>query len=345
MAARHKSEIVLAFAIAIALLLAYVVRHVLLLIYVAALFAVVITPLVQRIERLRLWRWHPSRGAAVMIMLLGAVALVALFSALALPPIFRDLQQLGTDLPRRIPALIERIESVPILEDYLTAETMQRHAAGVAGALVRVVPTMAGAVLAFFSVLILTAYFVLDGERAARWGISLFPPEMEDRLGDTLMRAKERLRRWLTGQLLLMIILGVLTTLVYGLLGIRYFTVLAVFTGLANIIPIVGPVISIILAAIIAAFDSWTKVVAVLAFYAVYQQIENALLTPRIMKATVGLPSLAVVIALAIGGELAGIVGALVAVPSAALVAELAEEYLVKHEPTFPDSEPVQSSR
>jgi predicted PurR-regulated permease PerM len=121
--------------------------------------------------------------------------------------------------------------------------------------------------------------------------------------------------------------------------------VLAVFTGLANIIPIVGPVISVILAASIAAFDSWTKVIGVLAFYAIYQQIENALLTPRIMKATVGLPSLAVIIALAIGGELAGIVGALVAVPSAALVAELAEEYLVKHEPTFPHSEPVQSSR
>ncbi|HEY7617192.1 MAG TPA: AI-2E family transporter [Terriglobales bacterium] len=345
MAARHKSEIVLAFAIAVALLLAYVARHVLLLIYVAALFAVVITPLVQQIERLRIFRWHPSRGAAVIIMLLGAVSLAALFSGFALPPIFRDVQQLGTDLPKRIPALIERLESVPILQDYLTAETMQRHAASIAGALVRVLPNLAGAILGFVSVLILTAYFVLDGERAARWGISLFPPEMEDRLGATMLRAKERLRSWLTGQMLLMIILGVLTAVVYGLLGIRYFTVLAVFTGLANIIPIVGPVISVILAASIAAFDSWTKVIGVLAFYAIYQQIENALLTPRIMKATVGLPSLAVIIALAIGGELAGIVGALVAVPSAALVAELAEEYLVKHEPTFPHSEPVQSSR
>ena len=145
-----------------------------------------------------------------------------------------------------------------------------------------------------------------------------------------MLRARDRLQRWLTGQLSLMFILGFLTFVVYGLLGIRYFTVLAVFTGLANIIPIIGPIVSIALAVTIAAFDSWTKVLGVLIFYITYQLLENAVLTPRIMKATVGLPSLAVIIALAIGGDLGGFLGALVAVPSAAIICELAEEYLIK---------------
>jgi len=107
-----------------------------------------------------------------------------------------------------------------------------------------------------------------------------------------------------------------------------------VFAGLANIVPIVGPVASVLLAAVAAAFDSWMKVVAVLAFYAVYQQLENGFLTPRIMKATVDLPALAVVVALLIGGELAGLLGGLVAVPSAALIAVFVDEYLLQRPAT-----------
>jgi predicted PurR-regulated permease PerM len=106
--------------------------------------------------------------------------------------------------------------------------------------------------------------------------------------------------------------------------------VLAVFTGLANIIPIIGPIISLAVGVAVAAFDSWSKMAGVLIFFAIYQQLENAIFTPRIMKATVGLPSLAIIVALAIGGELGGFLGVLVAVPSAAIICELADEYLIR---------------
>jgi predicted PurR-regulated permease PerM len=76
--------------------------------------------------------------------------------------------------------------------------------------------------------------------------------------------------------------------------------------------------------------DSWEKVLGVVIFYAVYQQIETAFLTPRIMRSTVDLPPLAVIIALSVGGALAGVLGALVAVPTAALVAVIIDEYVVK---------------
>jgi predicted PurR-regulated permease PerM len=88
--------------------------------------------------------------------------------------------------------------------------------------------------------------------------------------------------------------------------------------------------ISLILTSVVAAFDSWTKLIGVLIFYLLYQQVENVFLTPRIMKATLNLPPLAVVVALSVGGAVAGIVGALVAVPTAALVQVFATEYLVK---------------
>ena len=328
MAARHKSDILFAVAILVGLALIFRLREILLLIYVSALFAVVTTPFVQRVQK-HFGKRHVGKGIALVLLLAMGATVAALFAWFVLPPIFRDIHQLASDLPDKISRLQDRIQNMPWL-DRISHESWQKHSGDIAGALAKAVPNLAGLIVAFFSVLIMIAYFILDGERAERWFISMMSPATGNRLHETMLRARDRLQRWLTGQLSLMFILGFLTFVVYGLLGIRYFTVLAVFTGLANIIPIIGPIVSIALAVTIAAFDSWTKVLGVLIFYITYQQLENAVLTPRIMKATVGLPSLAVIIALAIGGDLGGFLGALVAVPSAAIICELAEEYLIK---------------
>ena len=100
--------------------------------------------------------------------------------------------------------------------------------------------------------------------------------------------------------------------------------------GLFNIIPVAGGVITILLAAGVAALDSWSKMAGVFIFYAIYVQIENGFLTPRIMRTSVNLMGLSVLIALMAGLALAGVVGALVAVPTAALVAVLMDEYMVR---------------
>jgi predicted PurR-regulated permease PerM len=100
--------------------------------------------------------------------------------------------------------------------------------------------------------------------------------------------------------------------------------------GLLNIIPIAGAVTTVGLAAIVAAFDSWPKMAGVLIFYGIYVNLENAVLTPRIMKSSVDLMGITVLIALLLGTALAGIVGALVAVPTAALIAVLLDEYAVQ---------------
>jgi predicted PurR-regulated permease PerM len=121
--------------------------------------------------------------------------------------------------------------------------------------------------------------------------------------------------------------------IVFGLLHIKYFYALSVFAGIANIIPIVGPIATVLLAGSVAAFQSWGKLLGVLIFYVVYQELEHAYLTPTIMRTTVNLPPLAVIIALAIGGALFGILGALIAVPTAAVLAVVVEQYLVQSPP------------
>ena len=102
--------------------------------------------------------------------------------------------------------------------------------------------------------------------------------------------------------------------------------------GLMNIVPIAGGVITILLVAFVAALDSWTKMAGVFIFYFIWVNLENAFLIPRIMRHSVNLMGLTVLIALIAGTELAGIVGALVAVPTAALLAVLLDEYLVQND-------------
>jgi predicted PurR-regulated permease PerM len=116
---------------------------------------------------------------------------------------------------------------------------------------------------------------------------------------------------------------------VYLSLGVRYGVALGVLTGLLNIVPVLGAAMCIVLAMLAAAVDSWGRVIGVGVFYLIYLQLENSYLTPRIMRSSVGLPGLSILIALLVGSELAGVVGALVSVPTAVLVTELVNEYLV----------------
>src|SRR5207248_8146457 len=94
--------------------------------------------------------------------------------------------------------------------------------------------------VAVATLVILTAYFIVDGSRAFRWFVSLWSPPHVDRLTATLSQAEERISRWIFGQLLLMFILATADLIVYGAVGINYFYVLAVFAGAMNFIPIIG---------------------------------------------------------------------------------------------------------
>jgi predicted PurR-regulated permease PerM len=325
----RRADIAFFFAMLLGLYVAWLARDVLLLVYTSALFAVVVTPAINTVRRIRIGSWHPGRGLAVLLIVVCGIGGMGLFASFALPPIFRDLSSLGADWPHRSAMLIERLHKLPFMER-VDATTLQQQLAGAVGDIVGVFRQVAGGLFWFFSWLILTAYFIADGERAFHWFLSLFPQHHRDRLRPTLMRAEARVRHWLVGQAALMLILGVTSGVVLGLLKIKYFYALALFAGMANIVPIIGPLASVALASVVAGFDSWTKLAGVLGFYFIYQQIENAFLTPKIMKSTVDLPPLAVIIALSLGGALAGILGALIAVPTAALVAVLIDEYLVK---------------
>jgi predicted PurR-regulated permease PerM len=137
---------------------------------------------------------------------------------------------------------------------------------------------------------------------------------------------------WLGGQLLLGAVIGITSVIGLWLMGIPYFYVLALISAVGELIPVVGPILAAIPAILVAGTVSYQKVVMVMAFFLVQQQFENHILVPKVMERQVGVSAVTVIVALLIGGNLLGIVGALLAVPTAAILQVLLMEILEMRE-------------
>ena len=330
-----RGDILFAFSLAVALYAAWKVREVLTLLYISALFAVVLTPVVSSVMRLRIRRWHPSRVMAILMLMLGLLLLAAIFILLTLPPLVRDVTSFLQDFPRRSALIADHLRGVPLLRKVKVAAIvtrLQQYLTQDAGYFLYSLSTWADKLLDILTAIVLTVYFMIEGEQVYGWFISLVPPMRRQRLDTTLQRASIRMERWLLGQFMLMLILAVTSGIVLALLHVRYALALAVLLGVSNIIPVVGALVTGSLALLAAAMDSWAKVASVFVFGIVYAQIESAYLTPRIMRTSVNLTGTAVIVALLLGVSFAGVAGAMVAVPTAVLVAVLVEEY-VTHAP------------
>ena len=307
----------------------------LLLLYVSALFAVVLQPMVNFIAGIRVGRFQPFRRVAILVLLLVVVGGVVIFGFLAVPPVVSDLRDFAKETPQRLPALLDKLKKLPFASRIDPSDLADRIESTVGNSAAYVLLSLknwANAVFTLAMGLILTVYFELEGDVAYRWVLSFFPRSQRERLDGALIRAKGRMGKWLVGQGSLMLILGVASTVTYSALHVRYAYALGVLTGMLNIIPVIGAAICIGLALLVAAFDSWGRVLGVGVFYLVYINLENSFLTPRIMRSSVGLPGLAIIVGLLIGSAVAGVVGALVSVPTAVLVAVLLDEYLVQRD-------------
>ena len=328
-----RSHMLFAVALLLGLAIAYQLRKELEIIYVSALFAVVLMPVIRRITNISIRGWKPQRWMAIVFLLLLAITGISTFLLVGLPPVIDNLKTVFHDLPGRLPLLVQRLHRIP-LADKISLDDMSVKAARFLGAIgtyiVASLPLWLSHVFDILTAIFLCIYFMLEGEHAYDFFLSLFPLASRRRLDITLKKAELKMSKWLIGQGSLMLILGVLSTTAYGALRVRYFVLLGILTGFLNIIPIIGAIVSVALAAAVAALDSWTKMLGVFIFFLVYENLENAYLTPRIMRSSVNLMGLTVLVALLLGSALAGVVGALVAVPTAALVSVLLEEYAVK---------------
>ena len=313
----------------------YLARDALLIIYISGLLAMGLAPLVHAIEHQRvvpvgtrrLPKWLAILG--VYLVIVGVLTVVGL---LVVPPLVTQARDLWMELP----ALLERGQSflvryglldrpITLEEAARRAPTPSRDAVGtVAMAATRVV----AGVFAFATILVLSFYLLIEGDLISDGFARLFPPADRPRVQNVAMKISAKVSAWLNGQLILAGTIGV--TAAGGLywLGVPYFYALGLISALGEMIPVVGPILSSVPAVIVGFTVSPQTGLLVLIFFFAQQQFENHLLAPKVMERQVGVSAVTVIVALFLGGTLLGILGAVLAVPSAAILQVVVQELL-----------------
>jgi predicted PurR-regulated permease PerM len=185
------------------------------------------------------------------------------------------------------------------------------------------------AVFGIFTLFVITFYWTTERARVKRLVLGQVRLERRDRAFDVWDRIEEKLGGWVRGQLMLSAIIGVLSAAGYFLLGLDYWLALAIIAGVTEVIPFLGPILAGTAAVAVALTESPQTAIFTLIFVIALQQLENAVLVPRVLQNAVGLSPLSVILAVLIGGAILGPLGAIVAIPVAAagqvLVMELLE--------------------
>ena len=325
-----KKVLILGAAIAVAALCWYA-RHVLLLVFIAAALAAGIAPAVRRVRLF--WRYRfrrqMSRGAAVMIVYLPLLLTVVAVGVMVVPRLIAEADELGA----RLPVLIDENILKP-LEGVLPVDSVREQLrSGVELPRARVFAYMRNAaslIAAIFAVMFMIAYMLIDAERLRNLFLLVYPPEVRGEKRRMLKRIASRMSSWLSAQLLLSAIIGVSTFVFLVALRIPYALPLAIVAAIGELIPVIGPTVGAIPVLAIALLQSRWQFWSYLVFAVVLQKAENLLIVPRVMAKKVSISPLAVFIAFMIGASLLGIVGAIMAIPVAAIVQVAFEEAFVQ---------------
>ena len=318
----------------------YLVRSQLFLLYVSALFATGLAPLVRMIERQRLipiGSRRLPRVAAILVIYGAVLGTIGGIGAAVIPPMVEQGQELWKQLPTHLDTIQQRLVEWGLVGPGTSwKELLQQAPAGSGDAVTTVFAALwgfVGGLVGFISILLLTFYLLVEAQGVFNVFVRLFPYHQRRQIRQVSELVAIKVSAWLGGQMLLGFIIGVTTGIGLALMGVPYFFVLAVIAGIGEMIPMVGPLLSAIPAVAVAFTVSPGLAFGVAVFFMVQQFLENNVLVPKVMGQQVGLSAVTVIVSLAIGSELAGFVGAILAVPTAAIIQVLVEElYLSEKE-------------
>jgi predicted PurR-regulated permease PerM len=310
------------------------VRDALMLVYISALAAIGLSPVVNAIERKRLMRQRVPRWAAILVIYLAIIGAVVAVAILVIPPIVTQARELAMELPRLLHQGQQWLIDHGLLTREISAQEAVRQTAGSSGAqdtvglVVGAIFGFVGGIFGLITMLVLAFYLLVDSSGLVKVFVRLFPREKRAQVDDACRRVTNKVSAWLGGQLVLGGIIGSSAALGLYLMGVPFFYVLALIAGLGEMIPIVGPILSAVPAVAVALSVKPTLALGVIAFFFAQQQLENHLLVPKIMQRQVGISPVFVIVALLIGGSLLGVIGAILAVPTAAILQVVFEELM-----------------
>ena len=312
-------------------------RGALMLIYVSALIAMGFSPLVRIIElRQRDNRAIVPRWLAILVIYLAILGVLALIGLAVIPPLIVQAAALW----ERAPAEFNRFQTWLIQHHLLTREVTLEQAvenapstgANAVGTVLVAISSLIGGVFGVITILILSFYFLIEAESMVAYFVRFVPVA---RRGDVAIAAREavgKVSAWLRAQFVLAGVMGWFAAAGLWLMGVPYYYVIALIAAIGETIPVIGPIIGGVTAVAVALTVSAKLALTVGIYFLVLHQLEANVLVPKIMERRVGVSPVAVIIALLIGGELYGLVGAILAIPTAAILSVIVEEAAVSHD-------------
>jgi predicted PurR-regulated permease PerM len=317
----------------------FITRQVLTWILVALFFAIALSPAVDRLQELGIRR----RGYAVALTSLGVAGVITLIGWLVLPPLVDQVNEFARKVPDYIDDLTEGRGRFGFLETKYHIVDRIREAVeeggaskvfGLSGTAISITKSVLTMVAATITIIALTYFMLLEGPTWLERFYSLFSAPTEKRLRSIFGDIGTVVGGYVTGNLFISVIAGVSSGLVLWIMDVPYALALGLLVALLDLVPLVGATIAAIVVTTVAflSTDSIWSGIVVLIFFIVYQQLENHLLQPLVYGRTVQLSPLIVLIAVLIGASLAGVLGALGAIPVAGAVQVLVVDWLAHRE-------------
>lgn len=312
-------------AVAIVLQVIWLARQVITWIVIALFLALALNPAVNFLQERGLRR----RGAAAALTYVGALLGIVGIGALFVPTLVDEANAFARELPDYVRDLTEGRGRLGELErEYDIVERVEgavedRGASGLlglSGTAISITRGVLTAIVAVVTIAFLTFFMLLEGPRWMERFYALLPEQSRPRVERIANEIYRTIGGYVTGNLFISLIAGVSSTIVLLVMGVPFAVALGLLVAILDLVPLAGATLAAIIVSTVAFLDSLPAGIVVLVFFIVYQQVENHLIQPIVYSRTVQLSPLAILIAVLIGAKLAGILGALAAIPVAGTI-------------------------
>ncbi|HLD27853.1 MAG TPA: AI-2E family transporter [Patescibacteria group bacterium] len=308
----------------------YLIKEVILLIFVALILASAFDPWVDWFQSKKI-----PRGLAILVIYIVLVSVVSLVFVLMVPPISKEISQLSENVPLYYEKVVNGFNAFQGKTEINAQSQLQQGLSNIGENLPSTISNVFstifdvfGGIFSVLLVLVLTFYFTVQEEAMKQSIRSLTPSRFQPYLLRLYGRIQLKMGQWLRGQLILSAVIFTLTFIGLTILGVNYALVLAFVAGLFEIIPFIGPWLAAVPAIFFGFLQSPIMGVSVIILYIIIQELENHLIVPKVMSKAVGLNPLIVIIVILIGARLSGITGALIAVPVATAISVFLKDFM-----------------
>jgi predicted PurR-regulated permease PerM len=319
--------------VAVVLWVMWVSRRVLIWTFVSVFLAVAMSPAVDALQR----RGIPRRGLAAAIVYLVVMGVIVALGALFIPTLIQQVNDFVEAVPGYVQDLTRGRGPLGFLETkYQVVERVQKavegggggRLAGGATAALDVTRSVITFVAGVVTIIFMTFFMLLEGPAWRDRMIALLPADRRPRAEGIAHEVSRTIGGYVTGNLLISVVAGLTTTVVLLIVGVPFALALGLLVAILDLIPLAGATLAAIIVTLVALTDSLTSGLIVFGFFLVYQQLENHLLQPVVYGRTVKLSPLAILISVLIGAEVAGVIGALGAIPVAGTIHILIVDWL-----------------